>query len=398
MNRRHSFAMHFRHAAPLAGVAFVAGAAFVAVPAHAASWGSFDATRIAYATGALEGDAHDGLREAIADHGDVVAPSTDTLSAEYLAGVDVFYTAMLSDGTGPTAGDPGTLSGAELAALQAWLDDGGTLVLTVDANGLDGPWDTVYDTWTSPFGVEQLAWSFGPDLGMPSGAHPITHGVAQYGFDGVATFAVPAEADVIGTGLGTDPFLAVFEPASGYVDGGRILVVGDHNALTDGFLGDEDNALLAANLVVWAAGQCGNAALDASEACDDGNVVAGDGCDPVCQLEEGGEGTSSGGAEGESSDGGASGSGESGGATTTAADDSTGAPGEGTGSSSGAAGSDDGASAGSADSEGTAATGDSSGAAQEGGDGGCGCRSQRGTAAPAWMIVLLGVLVRRRRR
>ncbi len=33
--------------------------------------------------------------------------------------------------------------------------------------------------------------------------------------------------------------------------------------------------------------QCGNAVLDAGEACDDGNLLAGDGCDAACQVEPG---------------------------------------------------------------------------------------------------------------
>jgi cysteine-rich repeat protein len=32
---------------------------------------------------------------------------------------------------------------------------------------------------------------------------------------------------------------------------------------------------------------CGNGILESGEHCDDGNVVAGDGCSPLCELEEG---------------------------------------------------------------------------------------------------------------
>ncbi len=384
--------------------ALVVGTVVVAAPAHAASWGSFDGTRIAYATGTLDGDAHDGLRAAIAAHGDVLAAATGTLTAEYLDGVDVFYTAMLSDGTGPTAGDPGSLSGAELAALQAWLDGGGTLVLTIDANGLDGPWDTVYDTWAAPFGVGELAWSFGPADGMPTAEHPITFGVGQYAFDSPTTFSVPAEADVIGTGLGTDPFLAVFEPASGYVDGGRILVIGDHNALTDGYLGDADNAVLAANLVVWAAGQCGNGSVERTEACDDGNVAAGDGCDPLCQDEGGGDSTGTGGDGSGSSEAGGSSSGDAGGSSNTAgAGESTGASATDASASAGASASASAsASAGSSEGGGAAsetAADDSTGAAAQQDDGGgCSCRSTGGGQAPAWLLVVASIVLGRRRR
>ena len=81
-----------------------AGLALFPAAASAATWGSFDTSRMAYAAGALEGSAHDDLRQLIADAGDTVATGTDTLTADYLDGVDVFYTGMLSGGTGMTAG------------------------------------------------------------------------------------------------------------------------------------------------------------------------------------------------------------------------------------------------------------------------------------------------------
>lgn len=46
---------------------------------------------------------------------------------------------------------------------------------------------------------------------------------------------------------------------------------------------------LVENLVIWATGPvCGNAIFDGDvEACDDGNLVAGDGCSPTCEEEHG---------------------------------------------------------------------------------------------------------------
>lgn len=76
--------------------------------AAAATWGSFDTTRMAYAAGSLEGTAHDELRATIEAAGDTLVAATGTLTADDLAGVDVFYTGMLSGGTGATAGDLGT--------------------------------------------------------------------------------------------------------------------------------------------------------------------------------------------------------------------------------------------------------------------------------------------------
>jgi cysteine-rich repeat protein len=49
---------------------------------------------------------------------------------------------------------------------------------------------------------------------------------------------------------------------------------------------------------------CGNGFIEANEACDDGNVVGGDGCDPTCTLESAGEGGGAGGAGGDAGMGG----------------------------------------------------------------------------------------------
>ena len=89
------------------------------------NWGSFDGSRINYAAGQLTGSAHNTLRSIIeANDGDIVLP-TASLTAEYLSGVDVFYTSLLSTSTG-------TLSGPEQTALQNWIADGGTLIVTAD--------------------------------------------------------------------------------------------------------------------------------------------------------------------------------------------------------------------------------------------------------------------------
>jgi cysteine-rich repeat protein len=51
----------------------------------------------------------------------------------------------------------------------------------------------------------------------------------------------------------------------------------------------DDGNLIAGDgcdpLCAWEAPICGNGVLEAGEECDDGNLVAGDGCDPVCQVE-----------------------------------------------------------------------------------------------------------------
>lgn len=260
--------------------------ALVALPvgaAHAATWGSFDASRMAYSTGTLEGTAHATLRGIIEANGDEVGEATSELTPEYLGGVDVFYTAMLSDGTGPTAGNPGTLSAVERNALQAWIADGGTLIVTVDSNGFDGPFPLVHDSWLSDYGVTDFGWVFSFATGTPIVAHSITDGIGAASLDGYSTFTVPDDGEIIATiDGGLEPYLVVFEPVTGFAEGGRILVAADHNAFTDTYIGDLDNEPLAVNVVEWAAGECGNGIIEGDEECDDGNLDDGDGCSAVC--------------------------------------------------------------------------------------------------------------------
>ncbi|MEM9454902.1 MAG: myxococcus cysteine-rich repeat containing protein [Myxococcota bacterium] len=351
--------------------------------AHAATWGSFIATRMAYATGPLTADSHDELQMIIADRGDLVGNPTGQLTADYLEGVDVFYTAMLSDGTGPTAGLPGTLSPAEQTALQDWIAAGGTLIVTADSNGMGGPFAEVYDSWTFDYDVTAYDWIFNSGNGMPSGIeHPITSGVGSYFMDNPTTFAHGVEGVPLGSGLSAEqPFLVVFEPATGFAAGGRMLVVADHNALTDLYIEELDNRVLAANIVAWAAGECGNTIVESDEECDDGNLEDGDGCDAAC-IVEAGAGSSGGtgdttGAEATGTTGGSGGSsGESSTSGTTALVDGSGGE-PGTASTAGGDGQSDGG-----------------GAADDGGEG-CGCRSEPGPVGVS--ALLLGLVLGRRR-
>jgi MYXO-CTERM domain-containing protein len=294
--------MDYRRSVTLGLIA--APLALASAPASAAIWGSFTSSRIAYVTGPLTGDVHSMLRGYITDHGDTLADPTNELSPEYLAEIDVFYTAMLSDGTGPTAGALGTLSLDEQAALAEFIAGGGTLILTPDSNGFEGPFPIVYDSWTADFGVTDYAFVFGPGTGQPIIDHPITAGFISYSLDGTTSFTYPTSGQILGTAVANDdPFLVLFEPATGFDAGGRMLVVADHNALTDGLLDDLGNQQLAQNIVSWAAGECGNAIVETAEECDDGNEEDGDGCDAMCVSEGAGTGDT-GGSEGGSGSGG----------------------------------------------------------------------------------------------
>jgi len=357
--------------------------------ASAATWGGFDASRTAYATGALTGDANSQFHDLITDNGDDVAAGTGEITAEYLDGIDVFYTSMVSDGTGPTAGALGSLSLDERDALADWIADGGTLIVAPDSNGFDGPWAMVYDTYTSQLGVTDYEFVFGPGEGAPFIEHPITEGVEGYSLDSTARFEFGEDAALLGTAVdAADPFLVVFEPATGFDDGGRVLIVADHNALSNTYIGELDNEVLAANIIGWAAGECGNSIVESNEDCDDGNKDDGDGCDATCTTEGGG------------STGGGDSTGDGGDSDTGAADE-TGDDDDGAVDDGGST--DDGPVDPTAGLDGT---GGSTGAdGSTGGDGGadddssgCGCHSQgKRPFGPAALLLLAVVGLRRRR-
>lgn len=370
------------------GLGLLLALATPATVAQAASWGSFDTSRMAYQTGTLYGTNHSELRGLIEDNGDELADATDELTPEYLAGVDIFYTAMLSDGTGPTAGALGTLSEDEATALAGFIADGGTLVIHPDSNGFEGPFEGVYDSWLSGWGVANFVYSLGFNTGSPVTAHPIMDGITAVQLDGTVNFTYPSEGEILAAGEGLeDVFIVVFEPSTGFAEGGRILVVSDHNAFTSTYINDLDNLALAQNIIEWADGECGNTILESGEECDDGNDDDDDGCSASCLNEGDGESTGDEGS-GDGNDDEASGDGDG---TTGAADGGTSDTMPGT--TSGSPGTSSGAQTGSS---GEATTEGDGGAADGGDGGGCGCS----TGAPPWFgaALLLGLLGLRRRR
>jgi len=385
----------------------IAATAFVSLApssASAADWGSYSPARMAYSAGALSGTAHDDLRTAIEAAGDTIAAPTETLTAGYLDGVDVFYTGMLSGGTGASAGELGTLSNSESDALESWIAAGGTLIVTVDSTGLPGDmFATVYESWGALFGMDTVAFVTDEGMASPAGAHPLTAGVAQYAWVNHSIFELGDDADVLGDSVAGQVFLAALEPSSGFATGGRVVVVGDHNLFTDNFIGAADNAVLAANIIQWAAGECGNGILEGDEACDDANVDDEDGCSAVCEVEDEG-GTSTGGTSTETGD-----DTNSTGAQAESSSSGPGLPGE--GSSSGPMGSET-SSTGSASTTAGSSTTDAAPttASQEGTSTGASGDTDEGSAASSgsgctqgrpvrsgWALVLLLLGARRRR-
>jgi hypothetical protein len=155
----------------------------------------------------------------------------------------VFYTSLLNNGTG-------TLSGAEQTALQDWVADGGTLIVTADYGIAPSVWDSV----TAVYGVTGYTNLINQGFGTPVGSHPITDNVSSWRYAAECTFTYGADAMLIGdNGLGED-FMVVLEPGTGFNVGGRMLVTGDHNMFTDSFINEADNVQLAGNLVSWACG------------------------------------------------------------------------------------------------------------------------------------------------
>ncbi|MGD9857938.1 MAG: DUF4350 domain-containing protein, partial [Planctomycetaceae bacterium] len=215
--------------------------------ADLATWGSFDSSRIAYTGGVLTtGDGYDEFRTIImANNGTLVSP-TSTLTASYLNGIDVFYTSLLHDSNG-------TLSGAEQTALHDWISAGGTLIVTADIVALNG-----YNTFTSSYGVTnyQSQGLFSVPDGNAIATHPITENVNFYRGGSYSTFTFGQDALALFQDVGdSSTFMVVLEPGSGFNGGGRILVMGDHNILTDSFIDEigANNRILANNIAAWAA-------------------------------------------------------------------------------------------------------------------------------------------------
>jgi len=123
---------------------FAVAAALTSWPAPAlgVTWGSFDASRVNYTEGHLNGGkAHSDLKALIEAGGHSLAAGTATLDASYLEGVEVFYTSIVKE-------TDGALSQAEQTAVQDWVESGGTLIVIADHIS---PSD--YDSYTTAFGV-----------------------------------------------------------------------------------------------------------------------------------------------------------------------------------------------------------------------------------------------------
>ena len=218
---------------------------FIALPTVAAAqtgcrWGSFDASRINYGDGPLTGAAHTTLSTIITANGGTIAPATPALTAAYLGSVNVFYTSLLSTTTG-------ALSAAEQAALQAWINAGGTLIVTGDIFPLPA-----YESFTQVYGVTGYTSISGVANGTTVNAHPIIAGVTTFNYNTNCTFSYGGDALRLGVDALGNTFMVVLEPGTGFPHAGRVLVTGDHNMFTNSLIGNADNTLLANNIAQWA--------------------------------------------------------------------------------------------------------------------------------------------------
>ena len=142
-------------------------------------WGGFDNSRVVTNPAVFKtGIWNAPFRDVISAQGGQFADPTPELTAQWLEGVDVFYTSQLH-------ADTGALSSAEKLALADWVAAGGTLIVTADVSAPAG-----YQTFTSAYGVvnyAHIASSFSTPIVE---AHAITDGLSSFAGDNFTGFKV----------------------------------------------------------------------------------------------------------------------------------------------------------------------------------------------------------------
>ncbi|WP_116132080.1 VPLPA-CTERM sorting domain-containing protein [Tropicimonas sp. IMCC34043] len=159
--------------------------------AHATTIGSLDTSRV-HIGFALTGSKYEDVLAALLDAGNEAAAPTRVVTSDYLAAVDVFVTGLPAI-LGTTAG---YAAAAEITALQAWVQQGGVLVLGGDNQNFTA----AANSWMTPFGLTLVEaslsggiWGSGPDAllaGEVAGA--------DLGFGSGGYFA-PGDYDVLAT-------------------------------------------------------------------------------------------------------------------------------------------------------------------------------------------------------
>ena len=208
--------------------------------ASAAVWGGFDSSRVNYSGGILyDGSSHSTFRARLTLQGHTVATSTGTLTSAYLSGVDVFYTSLSSQSASP-------LSSSEQTAIAAFVASGGTFIISGDIFNL-----ALYNSEGAPFGISNFTASASNTATSSGTSHPVMAGVTTVG--GTSHVSWTSGPNNLIVAAGASPFLDVYDASTGF-SGGRLLVVGDHNIFTDGFINSMDNLTLLDNIITWASG------------------------------------------------------------------------------------------------------------------------------------------------
>jgi len=239
-------------------IAIAALCALTGVPANARAGdsiriGTLGSTRNGAANladGALGGD----LRDSVAALGGHVIIATGTLTAGFLAGIDILLIHNASTVDVPIVGD---LSSDEQDAIVDFLLGGGRVMILAD-----GAFVSSANNFVSPLGMHVSGTLGGPQSSVVTNPnHPVTDGVfgtvSQYSgadtgwFDQLGSFATP----VANLQFNDQPSLAVIAQDALAPGSGRALIMTDANPFGDA---DESNELffpqnetLFRNAITW---------------------------------------------------------------------------------------------------------------------------------------------------
>ena len=141
------------------------------------------------------------------------------------------------------------LSSAEQDAVQTWVSDGGTLIITADISR-----EAVYLAFAAPYGVTSFT-NTSNNAATPNGSHQLLGGVSSIAYQDGVYFSLnltePLSVLAV-TSSTAEPWMLVQEVCGESNGLGRVLIVGDHNLFTDTYIGNADNVRFLQNIIVWA--------------------------------------------------------------------------------------------------------------------------------------------------
>jgi MYXO-CTERM domain-containing protein len=254
------------------------------LPGQASVWGGFDSGRVNYVNGLLTGSAHSTFQSRLALQGHSIHTLTESLDSAYLSNVDVFYTSLANTDATP-------LTAVEQTALSSWVAGGGVWIISGDIFNLP-----LYNSYGAPFGISNFtAEGPAPTIYSSPVSHPLTWGVASLQGTSYSSWTSGPNGQALASYSGNKTFVEVYDVSSGFTSGGAVLVLGDHNFLTDNFIGQDDNQVFLDNMIAWAGTVCESNDMDGDGValcegdCDDndannypGNVEVCDGFDNDC--------------------------------------------------------------------------------------------------------------------